>query len=87
MNTSIYDKKFRDIIISKVKSSGKIQTYVRGSRSEPLTALDLILNNRYLFKDLDFVRNLKPEFSKISEKYECNKESDIWIPFEVVKNI
>ena len=87
LNTSIYDKKFRDIIISKVKSSGKIQTYVRGSRSEPLTALDLILNKRYLFKDLDFVRNLKPEFSEISEKYEYNKESDIWIPFEVVKNI
>ena len=87
LNTSIYDKKVRDIVISEVKLNGEIQTYVRGSRTEPSSNLDLILRNRYLFKDLDFVKSLKSEFAKVSGNYKYNRESDVWLPFEIVRNI
>lgn len=47
----------------------------------------LISSNSLLFKDPEFVRSLKPAFKELEKDYEHNKESKLWIPFEIVRNL
>ncbi|OUM59466.1 hypothetical protein PIROE2DRAFT_14991, partial [Piromyces sp. E2] len=47
----------------------------------------VVLHNSNLFKDLEFVRRLKPSFERVSRQYENLKETDKWLPFEIVKNL
>jgi hypothetical protein len=47
----------------------------------------MVHQNQDLFKDPEFVRNLKPKFAEIEKDYEHNKESQMWIPFEIVRNL
>ncbi|KAG4105144.1 hypothetical protein H8356DRAFT_1636667 [Neocallimastix lanati (nom. inval.)] len=46
-----------------------------------------VQNNIYLFKDIDFVKSLKPEFAELEKDYKNTKESDKWLLFEIVKNL
>ena len=41
----------------------------------------------FLIKDPDFVKSLKPAFAELEKDYEHNKESDMWILFEIVRNL
>lgn len=48
---------------------------------------ETIRNNSALFRNLDFVRSLKPELSEIDKGYEYAKESGLLLPFEIVRNL
>lgn len=47
----------------------------------------LIQSKLSLFEDPEFVRSLKPAFKELEKDYEHNKESELWIPFEIVRNL
>ena len=58
----------------------KIHTYT-------YTISTIIKRNSNLFKDPEFVRSLKPEFSKLEKNYERIVGFEEWIPFEIVRNL
>ncbi len=41
----------------------------------------------FLIKDPEFIRSLKPAFKELEKDYAHNKESDMWILFEIVRNL
>ena len=48
---------------------------------------NMVSSNSGLFKDPKFVRSLKPAFKELEKDYEHNKESELWLPFEIVRNL
>ena len=76
------DERIKDIVVNQLQKNG--------------VRLGVIFENGYWrfyvgcldqFKDPDFVRSLKPEFAELEKDYERSKESDIWLLFEIVKNL
>ncbi|MBO7537049.1 MAG: hypothetical protein J6T29_01775 [Alphaproteobacteria bacterium] len=60
---------------------------VRGYERERYGISDIVKYNSTLFKDPEFVRSLKPAFKELEKDYEHNKESELWLPFEIVRNL
>lgn len=56
-------------------------------RGNQMTIYDMVNSYGDLFKDPEFVRGLKSGFAEASKEYEHNKESEKWMPFEIVKNL
>lgn len=43
--------------------------------------------NSHLLKDPEFVRNLKKPFAIAETSQKPSKESELWLPFEIVRNL
>lgn len=84
-NSIGYTQGVRDAIAAQVAAKGK-RTSGACNASMPAPISEMV---RYsdLFKDPNFVRNLKPSFAELEKDYEHNKESELWLPFEIVKNL
>jgi hypothetical protein len=85
-----YDQTIRDIIADQLKKVGGIITetvYINGTATWHLPISRLISRNQERFKDPSFVIKLKPGFAQVSKLYENDKNSEIWIPFAIVKNL
>lgn len=82
-NNNNYFEKVRNVIAAQFVSKGKKISYDYSRYSIPA----LVRNHEYSFKDPEFVRGLKPGFAQLEKDYEHNKESDMWILFEIVRNL
>ena len=69
--------------------NGKIKNIIADQLNEMhiFTISRMVSRNQDLFRDPDFVINLKPGFAEASKLYENNKNSEIWIPFAIVENL
>lgn len=71
--------KLGNVLVNQVRSrNGKISLNSHIS--------SIVVDNKDLFKDLDFVRSLKPKFAEIEKNCE-RKETSKWPAFEIVKNL
>ena len=85
-NTNGYSQKVRDALSVQVAARGERTTSpYNPKRSASIS--DMVSKNSALFKDPDFVKSLKPAFAELEKDYEHNKESEMWIPFEIVRNL
>lgn len=83
-----YSQKVRDAIATQVAASGKKTSYLdRRGTVVPYNIWDMAKNNSDLFKNPEFIKSLKPAFAELEKDYEHNKESEMWIPFEIVRNL
>ena len=66
-------------------------TFVFGSSNSTTSQSipGMILQNPTLFKNPDFVRKLKPAFEGVEKDYEESRiaGSELWLPFEIVRNL
>ena len=85
-----YNQTVRDTIADQLKKVGGIITetvYINGTATWSLPISRLVSRNQDLFKDPNFVISLKSGFEETSKLYENNKNSEMWIPFAIVKNL
>ncbi|MCR4555646.1 MAG: hypothetical protein K5766_02445 [Alphaproteobacteria bacterium] len=88
-----YTQKVCDAVATQVVAAKQTQTgggtFVFGASSSTTSQSipGMILQNPTLFKDPEFVRSLKPAFQGLEKDYERYKESELWIPFEIVRNL
>ena len=75
--------RYRNAIADQV--SAKRGNISLGSRSYSIS--QMVKGNPTLFKDPKFVRSLKSGFATIEKNYEHNRESDICLVFEIVRNL
>lgn len=80
------DKKISDIVVSNGGSTSHRESdgYLREYRNSPR---DIIWYNAGKLSDPSFVKNLKQGFAGIGKDYEYTKGTDLWIPFEIVRNL
>lgn len=80
------DKKISDIVVSNGGSTSHQEKngYLRKYKDSPH---DIIYYNKYKLMDPSFVKNLKQGFAEIEKDYEYMKGSDMWLPFEIVRNL
>ena len=92
-NNEGYPQKIREAITSQVAAKGgqttrSVRDSFRNKNVDvPSSISDLVSQNSALFKDPDFVRSLKPGFAGLEKDYEHNKQSELWLPFEIVRNL
>jgi len=77
-----YNQRFYDVIADKVRERGNTVRYINENNIN-----EMIYRHSKLFNDPDFVRSLKPGFAEIEKDYPKTRECDIWLPFEIVKNL
>ncbi|MCR4623616.1 MAG: hypothetical protein K5780_03100 [Alphaproteobacteria bacterium] len=88
-----YYQKVYDAVEAQVVEAKKEQpqTGVSLGRSNnsaiPKSISGMVSQNPTLFKNPDFVRKLKPAFAELEKDYEHNKGSELWLPFEIVRNL
>lgn len=72
--------KLGNVLVNQVES--------RNGKIPPLNShiSKIVVDNKDLFKDLDFVRSLKPKFAEIEKNCE-RKETSKGPAFEIVKNL
>jgi len=78
-----YTQKVREAIAAQVAAKGGKTADNLGT----LSIVSMVYKNQDLFKDPEFVRSLKPGFAELEKNYAHNKESQMWIPFEIVRNL
>jgi hypothetical protein len=94
--SNLYNEKLKSIIVDQLTQKGGITTdignvkvmggrVIQKERSLPFRYI--IAYNEDLFKDPNFVINLKHEFAKASKSFVNYKNSEIWIPFAIVENL
>ena len=85
-NTDGYNQAVRDAIATQVAvRRGRTTSY--NNKNISVSISEMVRYNSALFKDPEFVKSLKPAFAELSKYYEYNKESEMWIPFDIVKNL
>ena len=88
-----YYQKVYDAVAAQVVAAKKEQPqtgFSLGSSNSaiiPKSISEMVSQNPVLFKNPDFVRKLKPAFAELEKDYEHNKESELWVPFEIVRNL
>ena len=85
-DSDFYSQKVRDAIAAQLMTKGRQTTSSWGGKL-PAPISEMVERNQALFKDPEFVRSLKPAFKELEKDYEHNKESEMWIPFEIVRNL
>jgi len=70
----------RKVLVGQ-SSFGFGQSYNNGNISK------MVSENIYLFKDLEFVKCLKPCFAEVSNNCNFSEQSEKWLPFMIVKNL
>ncbi|MBO4405754.1 MAG: nucleoporin [Alphaproteobacteria bacterium] len=83
-NPDGYNQAVRDAIATQIAVAKGKTVY---GKTTPLPIPEMVKYNSNLFRDPEFVKSLKPAFAEIEKDYEHNKESEMWIPFEIVKNL
>ncbi len=78
-----FSQKVRDVIGAQLTLKEKNAVW----RVNQMTIYEMVNCYGYLFKNPEFVRGLKSGFAEASKEYEHNKESEKWMPFEIVKNL
>lgn len=86
INDGGYTQKVRDAIAAQLMTKGR-QTISSWGGKLPAPISEMVERNQALFKDPEFIRSLKPAFKGLEKDYEHNKESEMWIPFEIVRNL
>jgi len=76
-----YDKSVCDVIAEQMMEKGYLNNFGEYS----ILYMISIATNQ--FTDPEFVKTLKPGFAKIEKNYKKTKESIIWVPFEIVRNL
>jgi len=85
-NADGYNQAVRNAIATQVAvRKGRTTSYNNKNKSASIS--EMVKYNSALFKNPDFVRKLKPAFKELEKDYEHNKESEMWIPFEIVGNL
>lgn len=79
------------VVAAKQTQTGRAGTFVFGASSSTTSQSipGMILQNPTLFKNPDFVRKLKPVFEGVEKDYEESRiaGSELWLPFEIVRNL
>ncbi|MBO7641903.1 MAG: hypothetical protein J6S86_01925 [Alphaproteobacteria bacterium] len=89
-----YYRKVCDAVAAQIVAAKKERTqtgsgfsFGNSSSATPKSISAMVSQNLSLFKNPDFVRKLKPAFKELEKDYEHNKESELWLPFEIVRNL
>lgn len=84
----VYDAVAAQIVAAKKERTQTGAGFSLGSSSATSKSiLGMVSQNPTLFKNPDFVRKLKPAFKELEKDYEHNKESELWLPFEIVRKL
>ena len=88
----VYYQKVYDAVAAQIVAAKKEQPqtgFSLGSSNSaiPKSISDWVSQNPTLFRNPEFVKRLKSAFAAIEKDYEHNKESELWIPFEIVRNL